>query len=275
MPEGHLLHHYARRMDAAWRGERLVAASPQGRLDVSSIDGGVAEAVEAHGKHLFVHFDGGRVVHVHLGKQGVYLLGDVPAPPPRRQVRLRLTGGTLNADLIAPLQCRILDEDGRDEVVAKLGPDPLRADADPEQVRAAIASSSRPIGALLLDQSVVAGVGNVLRAEVLALERMDPGMPGRDLSPYGFERLWSALSWLMEVSARDGRILPLAGEDPEERATVDEAETRLVYRQAHCRRCGTGVQVWQLDGRTAYACPNCQPPVDNSLRPEPTVGPSA
>ena len=114
------------------------------------------------------------------------------------------------------------------------------------------------MGAALLDQSVIAGAGNVLRAESLFRAGVHPSTPAASVEREVFQRVWAALVELMHQSVDDGRIIsvPLP---PAERATVAEAEGRMVYKQAACRACGTPVETWELAGRAAYACPTCQP----------------
>lgn len=174
------------------------------------------------------------------------------------QARLRLESSRLVATLIAPARCERLDAAGREAIVARLGPDPLRADADPDRALAFIAQSRAPIGAILLDQRAIAGVGNVLRAESLSLCRIAPSRPGRELSRERAEALWTTLVELMQRATEDGRILTAIPEGAD-RATIPEEETRLVYRQLRCRRCGETIEARPICGRIAYFCPRCQP----------------
>ena len=176
MPEGHTLHRLARDLDATFGGRRVVVSSPQGRFADSAalVDGAVVHRAEAAGKHLFVELGGDRVLHVHLGLIGSFDVhadvGELPLPV--GQVRLRLASrdraGTSYADLRGAIVCELVTPERRAEVIARLGPDPLRPDADPARAWARISRSQRPIGDLLLDQEVVAGVGNVYRAELLS-----------------------------------------------------------------------------------------------------------
>lgn len=260
MPEGHLLHRLARD-HRELVGERVQVTSPQGRFapGAAALDGRRLVAVEAYGKHLHHRFegDGGPGLHIHLGMQGkwIRLAGD---RPPRPQVRVRLATAAVAWDLIAPGTCELLDQAGWDGLVASLGVDPLAADPDEERAWKAVTSFSGPIGAALLDQAVIAGAGNVLRAESLYRAGIHPCRPASTLERADFDRLWSALLFLMGQAVDDGRIItaPLPAA---ERATVAEADGRMVYKQSHCRACGTPVESWTLDGRTAYACPVCQP----------------
>lgn len=272
MPEGHLLHRYAREQTLGLAGEKLAVTSPQGRFDdARALDGLRLEGVQAYGKHLFYAFERDTIVHVHLGQRGVFLHFASPAPSPAPQVRLRLASPRATFDLIAPSLCERIDSRTAARIIDGLGPDPLRPDADPERALAAIASRATPIGALLLDQSVVAGAGNVLRSEVLFLCGIDPRRPGRDLSRAEREAVWQALVDVMRRAADDGRILTAVPPGADRRA-IPEREARYVYRQDRCRRCGSPIETPTIGGRTMYVCPRCQRvarnPDERIARPE-------
>ena len=258
MPEGHLLHRLARDQSEL-SGRVLRVTSPQGRFaaGAAALDGRTLAAVEAYGKHLFHRFDAGAGLHTHLGMQGkwIRLAGD---RPPRPQVRVRLAGPGVAWDLIAPATCELVDDAGWEALVASLGPDPLAGGAGEERAWKAVAAFGGTVGAALLDQSVIAGAGNVLRAEALFRAGVHPSQPAASVGREAFHRVWVALADLMGQSVEDGRIIsaPLPAPD---RATVAEADGRMVYKQAACRACGTPVETWELAGRTAYACPACQP----------------
>jgi endonuclease-8 len=250
MPEGHLLHHIARRHRTELLGRAVSASSPQGRFadGAAAIDGRTLDEVEAYGKRLFHRF-GDDVLHVHLGRLGSFVWSPAPAGPARPQARLRLATEIGAADLFAPIVCEVGPRSLRDEVVSRLGPDPLRDDADPQVVRRAFASDARAVGAVLLDQSVLSGVGNVLRSEALFLVGIDPSTPGSDLDGAAFEELWSTLVAMMRRAADLGRIVTTS-ED-----LVPEAEARFVYKQERCRRCGAEVERPVVGGRVMYRCP--------------------
>ncbi|HUR51237.1 MAG TPA: DNA-formamidopyrimidine glycosylase family protein [Mycobacteriales bacterium] len=255
MPEGHILHRLARdQQDLV--GQVLSASSPQGRFAQGSaaLDGRRLELVEAYGKHLHHRAAAGAELHVHLGMQGKWIPLDAERPP-RAQVRLRLTGSGVAWDLIAPATCRLLEPGQWEALVATLGPDPLRPDADPDEVWRRVHAYRGALGAALLDQSVVAGVGNVFRAEALFAVRLHPAAPAAALDRVGFDRLWQVLVAMMRRAVDDNRIITV----PDAPKTVPETESRMVYKQQLCRRCGTGVVTSSVGGRTAYACPICQP----------------
>ncbi|MDP9435731.1 MAG: hypothetical protein M3P93_11285, partial [Actinomycetota bacterium] len=124
--------------------------------------------MEAHGKHLLDRFEGGLAVHVHLGMRGLFLSYPDPAVPPHGGVRLRLAG-TSAVDLIAPTTCEVLDDAGVARLFAKLGPDPLRPDADEDEAVRRLRVSRLPVAAAVVDQAIWSGVGNAWRAELLYL----------------------------------------------------------------------------------------------------------
>ncbi|TYB39251.1 formamidopyrimidine-DNA glycolase [Micromonospora sp. AP08] len=247
MPEGHLIHRYAREQHDALAGSDLALSSPQGRFDPTPYGGRPLRAVEADGKHLLYHFPDAPVLHVHLGLRGLFLRYDDPAVPPRPGTRLRLAGPTVAYDLIAPIRCEPLPADAERALRASLGPDPLRADADPAEAVRRLTAAGAPVGAALLDQAVWAGIGNAWRAELLFLAGLDPD--ARSVGVPATERLWR----LAVVHLALGRDLGQVVSDP---AAPDE---RWVYKRERCRRCGSPVRTWQLGGRTAYACPVDQP----------------
>ena len=255
------MHRHARELAERFAGRAVEASSPQGRFaeGAAAIDGTTLVATEAYGKHLFLSFGDGetRVVHVHLGRQGFWLWGP-PDGTPRPSVRFRMASDTLAADLIAPIVCELGDLLLRDAAVERLGPDPLRVDADPVRARVAIKRSRQPIGSLLLDQAVIAGLGNVLRAEILNIVRIHPSTPGSALDDAAVERLWTCATHVMRRAEAEGRIITRrpAGIPPED---LDEVEGRYVYKRETCGRCGTTLEQLTLGGRAIAACPLCQP----------------
>ena len=173
----------------------------------------------AHGKHLFAAF-GDRVVHVHLGLFGKYASGSGEPPPPRGALRMRWVGPDGWTDLRGPTACEVLSPDEVDAVLARLGPDPLAPRPNGERAYTRIARSRAPIAALLMDQTVVAGIGNVYRAELLFRHRVPPYLAGRELGPLRWELMWADLVTLMRAGVRTGRIITTRPEDrdPQERS---------------------------------------------------------
>jgi DNA-formamidopyrimidine glycosylase len=273
MPEGHTLRRLADDLNAGFGGRTVRVTSPQGRFaaEAAMLDGTVLTGADSAGKHLFVEFEGERIVHVHLGLIGKLDLGQGAAPDPLGQVRLRLVANgdgrePAYGDLRGATICSLVTPQERSDVVARLGPDPLRPDADPDRAWRRISRSHRPIGDLLMDQEVVAGVGNVYRAEVLFRHRMHPLRPGRTLRRRQFDAIWADLVALMAEGVATGRIdtvrpehTPEAmGRDPRR---DDHGGEVYVYRRQGlpCHVCGTRVRTEVLAGRNSFWCPRCQP----------------
>jgi formamidopyrimidine-DNA glycosylase len=253
MPEGHTIHGLARAM-VELVGQDVSASSPQGRFRAAQVDGAEVVGVEAYGKHLLID-TAAATIHVHLGMRGKWLRFAPVTGPGLPQVRLRLATPEVAWDLIAPSACDLFDAQQRSALVGRLGPDPLRPDADVEQARRNIAAFNGPIGAALLDQAVLAGVGNVFRAEVLHACRIAPDRPAGAVSDAEFDRIWSTLISMMSMAVDEGRIITV---DAEDRSSVPEDRSRRVYKQQTCYDCGTPVVTSTVGGRTSYACPRCQ-----------------
>lgn len=271
MPEGHTLHRLAHTLTGRFAGHEVEVSSPQGRFaeEAAALDGSRVEAAEAWGKHLFVRFEGERFVHVHLGLYGKLDVYDGPPPAPVGQVRMRLVADGHRpsyADLRGATACELVTDDQRAAIVARLGPDPLRSDADPSAAWERIRGSRTAIGALLMDQTVVAGVGNVYRAEVLFRHRIHPLRPGRTLRRGQFESIWADLVALMAEGVVTGRIDTVRPEHtPEamgrEPRRDDHGGEVYVYRRHDqaCHVCGGKVRTEVLATRNSFWCPRCQP----------------
>lgn len=268
MPEGHTLRRLADDLTAAFAGGPVRVSSPQGRFaaDAALVDGQPVLAADSAGKHLFVEFPGERYIHVHLGLIGRFDVLPAPARVPVGMVRLRLANDTAYADLRGATQCELVGREKHDQVIAALGPDPLRPDADPMIAWARISRSHRAIGDLLMDQKVLAGVGNVYRAEVLYRHRIHPLRPGSTLRVGQFRALWQDLVELMGEGVRTGRIDTVRHEHtPEEMdrppRVDDHGGEVYVYRRTGqpCLVCGAKVRTQELVGRNLFWCPRCQP----------------
>lgn len=267
MPEGHTLHRLARLHQRRFAGAPVAVSSPQGRFDrgAAAVDGRLLLHAGAWGKHLFHHYADGPVVHVHLGLYGTFTEWDQSAgalvPEPVGQVRMRMVGAAYGTDLRGPTVCELLEEAQVGEVVARLGPDPLRRDADPSRAWARIVKSRRSIGALLMDQTVIAGVGNVYRSELLFRHGVDPYRAGRSIDQAEFDTAWTDLVALMKVGLRRGKIVVVRPEHDHGLPSYGPGRPRTyVYRRAGepCRVCAATVRTAVLEGRNVFWCPTCQ-----------------
>ena len=270
-------------------GHRLQASSPQGRFTegAATLDGLDLEQAEAWGKQMFLRFQGPVWLRVHLGLYGMWRFAgpglegigrrgkradpaDEDMPAPRGAVRLRLMSERHVADLSGPTACELLDEAGKKEAEAKLGPDPLRADAKPARAWAMIHPSKMAIGQLLMRQDVVAGIGNIYRAELLFRARIDPHCAGRALTRRQWDALWRDMRALLRDGVRDGAIITTRPADrPKGKPTVGRAMRRdgrsyVAHREGEpCRVCGTTVLAEDMAGRRLYWCPTCQAACQN------------
>lgn len=269
MPEGHTLHRLAGELNGTFAGLPIRSSSPQGRFQAgaATVDTLVLTEAEAFGKHLFVRFaDLPEEIHLHLGLYGRLTFTPVAPIPVTGAVRWRLENAGATADLRGPTACELLDPQAVDHLLARLGPDPIRADADPDRAWERIRVSRSPIAALLMDQSVVAGVGNIFRAEVLFRLGIDPYRRGKSLDADTWRALWDDLVELMSRAVAVGHIDTVRPEhEPEAMGRPPRVDGHggeiYVYRRAlmGCLVCGTEVSTATLAGRNLFWCPQCQP----------------
>jgi endonuclease VIII len=243
MPEGDALRRIALRLEPLV-GERLEASAPdpRGAAVARAIDGRVLELVEAIGKHLLLRFEGGIVVHSHLGMSGRWRVSRSGDPFLGRPW-LVLRGRTLQATQWHGTTLTL--DDGR---LARLGPDLLADATDAADLAGRVAASdpTRLLGEALLDQRLVAGIGNMWLAELLWQGRLSPWLRVADVSAAELEG-------------------PLAWAQAEMRRSVGGTRrAHAVYRRAGrgCPRCATPIRSRGLGerNRTAYWCPVCQVP---------------
>lgn len=249
MPEGDTIHRTAAALDR-WLTGRVVTAARTtvDRLPAGRLVGQQVVAVEARGKHLLVRFSGGQVLHTHMRMTGswhVYSAGEKWRKP-AAQARLVLEAGERVAVCFNAPVIELLAPEGerRHPALAGLGPDVLRPPIplDEIRLRAAARPADLTVGELLLDQRVVAGIGNIWRCETLFACRVHPRLPQGDLSTGDLDRLVTTAARLMSSGARPA---------PQ------------VYGRARrpCYRCSTAVVAAPMGeaARTVYWCPRCQP----------------
>ena len=266
MPEGHVLHRAARLQGRRFRGHRVAATSPQGRFaeGAARLDGQMVTGIDALGKHLFYRFDSGDVLHVHLGLFGKFRVRSLPAPEPSPNARLVMETAVDHLHLAGPTVCELLDPDAEDALRSRLGPDPILHPADgADRLVARLSRRSISIGAALLDQSVVAGIGNVYRSELLFLAGVHPLSVARTLDEETVRELWTRSVTALRDGERMGRIVTVL---PDEMGARSARELRrgdrlYVYKRAGdpCRRCRTEIRMADADGRNVWWCPSCQP----------------
>ncbi len=207
----------------------------------------------------------GPFVHIHLGLIGKLRWVKPDAVEAAGTLRLRIETDEHAAELRGPQACALVGPEEVAALVAALGPDPLRADADPERGWRRVHRSDRTIASLLMDQRVAAGVGNIYRAEVLYRQRIHPDTPGSALSRRAWNRIWADFVELMPQGVLHGRIDTVRPEDSPEATGRDPRVDRhggevYVYRRQGqpCLVCGREVSLRLFEGRNLYWCSRCQ-----------------
>ena len=322
MPEGHSVHRITRQFALHFVGERVAVSSPQGRFasGAAELDGHVITDAKAVGKQMFLEFDNGLWLRVHLGMYGAWdFAGDITAdatiasangrigqtnqkgtvvgahedslasigaprrtrlrmaeservqdpiesfpPEPIGQVRVRLLTDRTVADLRGPTACEVQLPEQVAATIAKLGPDPLVDDVQEGEERfvATVRKKATPIGLLLMDQSVVSGIGNVYRAELLFRARQDPHTPGKLVAEDTVRALWRDWVYLLGVGVETGQMMTMDDLDEEAyaRALASRDDRHWVYHREGepCRVCGTPIVMEMAAGRKLYFCPTDQ-----------------
>ncbi len=252
MAEGDTILRAARKIEASLAGQEVEASapSPHGRAaGIERLSGLTFERAETRGKHLLLHF-GSFVLHSHLGMSGAWHVYGTGAAwrKPRAAAWARLVGESAEAVEFGGPTLRVLRADAlrRDAVLSRLGPDALAEPFDAERVaRSLRAAGDKALGDALLDQHLVAGIGNIFKSEACFAARLDPWRPVDVVPDEQLLAVAEAAHDLMAKAVEHGR------------------QARAVYRRASqpCPACGTPIRSrGQGDAnRTTYWCPVCQP----------------
>jgi endonuclease VIII len=265
MPEGQVSHRNALRLTAAMAERALVRIeAPDPRVAAQRIpellEGDRIARVEAVGKHHLVRFDSGRVLHSHLGMVGSWRLLTARRPIPHRNLWLALWTETHVAAQYNGPRLRLYEPGAPIPGIARVGPDLLDETLDPGEVaarRLVGIDPERLVGEALMDQRVMAGIGNVIRSETLFMCGIDPFRRCGDLTADETRTVGAtAARILAEGVAGGGRIATYHPVNPRSR------ERTWVYGRTGrpCRRCGTTIRSGGMGdaNRTAYWCPVCQ-----------------
>ena len=295
MPEGKEVHRWAERHNAAFGGRKLnVLPGPNHRFsDAHLVDGKKLRRVHAVGKHLGYEFGADLILHVHLGRFGDWTEGCGPLPEPKgalRAILQRAGTGTASrsvkgqphnlscakddgtqpfppaevewCELRGPTDCSVYDRAKWEALLARRGPDPLGEDArghdDPGVAFDKILAGKKPIAELLMDQTILSGVGNIYRAEILFRHRVNPFTPGSEMELRTLKAMWKDLIPLLKAGMVDRRIVCTRRADrPSRKEPAERGEEHYVYRRhgKACFVCGERILHRDLAGRTLYWCP--------------------
>ncbi len=250
MPEGDTIHRASAQINTALAGREIALAdapNPRSPLHrrAGELSGRTLEEAEARGKHLLVHFSGELVLHTHLGMNGkVFVAADGRLPYGRPW--LTLASGRAVAAQTGAKMLRLISETRarNDPALMQLGPDPLRPDFDTAEATSRLRrlGLGREIGDAVLDQRIIAGIGNAIRNEALFRARIDPFRKVEELAEDELELVVAENEAVMRESMTRGR------------------RPHSIYRARRCPSCGGPISARGHgdDNRTAYWCPRCQ-----------------
>lgn len=271
MPEGPEIRRAADRVASAVAGriaEDVFFASPKLKRFERLLGGRKVVSVSPRGKAILTRFEGGRVVYSHNQLYGKWLVarrGELPTT--RRSLRFAIHTRERSALLYSASDIEVLQERdlGRHPYLRRLGPDVLDPSVSARTVLERLSSPTfarRSLGALLLDQGFLAGLGNYLRSEVLFDASLHPSARPADLSAEALRALGRSVLRLARRSYRTGGVTNAPGRVKELKAGGARRED---YRFAafaraglDCYRCGAPIEKLDVSGRRLYLCPRCQ-----------------
>lgn len=265
MPEGHSIHRVANTFRGDYLDSKVKIVSPQGRFesDAKLVSGRKLLTSTAVGKQLFLGFDNELTIRIHLGIYGKWNFYKVPvakAPDVWGQVRARFGVKSASADLRGPTVCEVIDQDAVNLVLKRLGPDPLNPDpsgAEAVKFVSKVKGSKVPIGAALMNQAVISGIGNVYRAELLFRAGLNPKTPGLKITESALIAIWDDAVKLMRIGVKTGMMLT---RDDHSSGRVLVRDRYFVYKREglECRVCNKKVLMEEFLARKLYWCPKCQ-----------------
>jgi endonuclease-8 len=263
MPEGNEIYRYAQRHRERFVGKTICVETPNGGFpDAALLTGRKLKSVLAHGKHLGYDFGRDRKLHVHLGRFGEFSEGKMPFPEAKGALRMRWSTRTAWLELRGAIDCSVYTDQQWRALENRLGADPLALNADPSPAFDYVHKAKLAVGALLMDQTVFAGIGNIYRAELLYRAKQNPFTAGKDVSVKTLKAIWKDAVKLMAEGIVDRRIVTTRSKDrPHPTGKAKSEETHYVYRRhgKPCFVCGSTIRRIEMAGRTLYWCPTCQP----------------
>ena len=267
MPEGHTVHRTANQFNEFFAGKPINVVSPQGRFSDSAqlISGRELKEARAIGKQMFLLFDNQLTLRIHLGIYGKWNYhqlknADSAFPEPVGQVRARFSNDQTAADLRGPTVCEVITKDEVQAVERRLGPDPLNpnpGNREAERFIERVAKSRSSIGLQLMNQDVIAGIGNVYRAELLFRAGISPHVSGNTLTREQLQAIWDDSVKLLKVGVATGVMIT---RDELFKKRPKKADRYFTYKREGlpCRVCNTNISIELLATRKLYWCAGCQ-----------------
>lgn len=271
MPEGPTIRNMADRLRNVLQGQLITKiASPykKARLEnwAEKIEGQQVVAVRSHGKNLFIELSNGYTVYSHMlmwGSWHIYAPGEEWAKEEKLSRLVLHTPQTVVVLFNAPICELIAPEDLAAHRTAGMGPDLLSPEFDPGEVQRrfhAPENRERPLGEVIMDQYVIAGIGNILKSEILFQAGLNPLRPVGSLSDEEFERFIQVSRELLE-RAYETKGFRNAFLSPELRASTNKLGYVYMGSKRACFVCGTPIQMVRqgAGNRMTFYCPSCQP----------------
>ncbi|MBX3312367.1 MAG: Fpg/Nei family DNA glycosylase [Microbacteriaceae bacterium] len=222
------------------------------------------EIFDAAGENSLTSIGAPRKSRFRFGEATKEMTAEEWPPEPVGQVRVRLQAVDVLADLRGPTTCEVISASEKLAILDRLGPDPVTTpyDAGLEIFLQRAGSKKAPIGQLLMDQNVIAGIGNVYRAEILFRLGINPYTPGNALSKELLTAIWDDWVRLLPEGIETGQMMTMDDLSESEwiAAMANRDDRHWVYHRAGkpCRVCGTPISLAEMQGRKLYWCANCQ-----------------
>ncbi len=262
MPEGDSIAGHARRLRSVLVGrviEEVSGTAPSVRVNSRRVLDAVVGDIRTVGKNLVIDLSTGYSMRIHLGMSGRWVVGELSAAAPHGSARLVLATSAHRVVCYGAPTVAVDRTPAVDAVLARLGPDVLGDFDDDEFLRRARTVPDQDIASLLLDQRVIAGIGNVYKCELLFLEGIHPARVVSAISDRQLSALARRARSLMASNIGSGRRVTTG-------STTRGQETWVYGRPGRpCRRCGTSIAVDRQRERVTYWCPGCQQATDGRL----------
>ncbi len=259
MPEGHSIARYAAQHRELLVGSQVAVTSPQGRFarGASRLDDRELTGIDTHGKHLFYRWRRAESLHVHLGLYGKFTTFHGAPPPPTQGTRLAMQADGVTIYLAGPTTCELVTPSAEERIRSRLGPDPLQSGRRGHSAAEFVGKLSRrsiPLGAAIIDQAVLAGLGNIYRSEVLFLTGLNPNTVANQVPEDKAVEIWDTSVALLRRGVKEGVIRTVP------RSRIAGNQRLFVYKRDRypCRRCGGPISTGTMADRSIWWCQSCQ-----------------